>query len=55
MIHEVKLNGRTRNSTRMPTRYLGSALVARGFWDGWRHESRTPPGDSTSSASAPRS
>jgi hypothetical protein len=27
----------------MPNRYLRTALVARGFWDGYRHESGSPP------------
>jgi hypothetical protein len=36
---EVKIGGRYRRlRTPMPNRYLGTALVARGFWDGWQRE-----------------
>jgi hypothetical protein len=36
---EVKIRGKYRRLERsMPNRYLRTALVARGFWDGWQGE-----------------
>ena len=41
---QIKIRGRTRRvDPAMPTRYLGTAVVARGFWDGWRIERNDAP------------
>ena len=41
---QIKIRGRTRRvDPAMPTRYLGTALVARGFWDGWHAERNDAP------------
>lgn len=41
---QVKIHGRYRRlPMSMPNRYLGTALVARGFWEGWRTERGDAP------------
>ena len=43
-IDTAKVGGRIRTlPATMPLRYVGTALAARGFWDGWRAEGRTGP------------
>jgi hypothetical protein len=40
----VKVRGRMRRlPSTMPQRYVGTALAARGFWDGWWSERRSGP------------
>jgi hypothetical protein len=44
-VDTVKVRGRWRRLPgSVPQRYLGTALAARGFWDGWREERGSAPG-----------
>jgi hypothetical protein len=43
-VDSAKIGGRIRTlPAGMPLRYVGTALAARGFWDGWRAEGRPGP------------
>jgi hypothetical protein len=43
-IDTAKVGGRVRTlPATMPLRYVGTALAARGFWDGWRAEGSSGP------------